>query len=305
MLSFTPLTPDNTDERIEAILSSLPSADEDYVAEIIESLASDDECEYAVSWHSGCLAVRVFDSVYSFIYPIEISEEGDASSLVDKIREYSVKEEIPLIFTDVPSENLGDLLPFFRHANIDAADAEGTYYTVRIISEAAALDELPTIKVDDEIVLDPLTEEDDEAYAALCKDRKTNKFWGFDDLADCDDPSDSYFREVAEGEFARGVAISLAIRYKGSFVGEATLYHFNHLGDCQCAIRVIPAMLRLGIATRTLGALVDYAREIGLTGISSTVMEENIPSRKLCAKHMDEIESPKEGYCTFTRDFTN
>ena len=224
---------------------------------------------------------------------------------MEKIRQYTIKEEIPLVFTDVPAECLGNLLPLFRHANLDASDHFADSYTVRILSEAAALDELPVIEVDDEIMLVPPKEEDDAAYAELCRDKETNKYWGYDDLADCENPDDSYFREVAEMEFARGVAISLSILYNGEFAGEATLYHFDLLGGCQCAIRLLPAMRRLGIATRSLGALIEFAEFIGLCRVGSIVMEDNISSINLFAKHFSEIEPEREGLRSFSKEFDN
>ena len=305
MLSFTAVTEKNVDEIIENILKSLPDADSEYVEEIIESLISDEEIEYAASTFGGCIAIRVFDEGYSFIYPVEVCESADPASVVDEIRQYCVKEEIPLVFTDVPSEMLGSLLPMFRHANIDAADSSAESYTVKIISEASALDFIPTIEVDDEIVLDAMCESDDKDYATLCRDRETNAFWGYDDLADCTSSDDSYFREVAEGEFNRGVAISFAIRYKGSFVGEATLYRFNHLGDCQSALRILPRMRRRGIASRALSALISFGEKIGLTSVSATVMAKNVASVALCKNCFASFTSENGELCTFTTIFEN
>lgn len=305
MLSFTPVTEENVKDILEKALNTMPDGDEGYLEEIIYSLVSDDGCEYAVSFSHGCVAIRVFDEGYSFIYPAEVCDGADALSLVNEIREYSVKEEIPLVFTDVPSDALGYLLPQFRHANVDAADSMGECYTVRILSEISSLDFIPTIEVDDEIVLTPMSCEDDEIYAAICRDKETNAFWGYDDLADCTSDEDSYFREVAEGEFSRGVAISFAIRYKGSFVGEATLYRFNLLGDCQSALRILPEMRRLGIASRALSAIINFGEKIGLTSVSATVMAKNEPSIALCKKCFASFADTSDELCTFTRVFDN
>ena len=305
MLSFTPLTEENREEIRKNLLLSIPEADGEYLEEILDSFDLDGECEFAISSFSGCLLIRVFDMGYSFIYPVEISDGADALSAIEEIRAYSVREDIPLCFTDVPSEALGDLLPLFRHANIDAADSFGESYTVRIISEASAIDRLPEIFVDDEITLDTLGEEDDSKYATLCRDKETNKFWGYDDLADCDSADDSYFREVAESEFSRGIAISFAIRYKGSFAGEATVYQFDHKGSAQCAIRVLPEMRGRKIASRTLFALVNYGEKIGLVRICATVMPENEASVNLCKNHLPLTDQTEEGYLLFYKEFDN
>ena len=304
MLSFKPINDENREEILADLINIVPDSDADYIAEIFDSLLDDDTSEYAVTASFGCLLVRVFDDGYSFIYPIDVCETADPISAVSAIREYSVKEEIPLVFCDLPADSIGTILPLFRHASLDAQDPDGENYTLRIISEAAAISDIPTIEVDDEIVLDEMTENDDSLYARLCRDRETNKFWGYDDLADCDSSDDSYFRLVAEGEFSRGVAISFAIRYKGSFVGEATLYGFDLLGGCQCALRILPEMRRCAIASRSLSALISFGSRIGLLSVSATVMAENEASVALCKNRFDEYTT-SDGLCTFTTIFDN
>ena len=60
------------------------------------------------------------------------------------VREYAKREEIPLVYTEVPKEELGELLSKFRHADIDAEDASATTYRVAVKSELALLDKIPT-----------------------------------------------------------------------------------------------------------------------------------------------------------------
>lgn len=283
MLSFKIINEDNRDEVIDRLSLAIPDADCEYMCEIIDSLLDDGECEYALSHSHGCLLVRIFYEKYFFLYPVALCDDADESLAAYAIREYTVREEIPLIYTDVPRDELGNLVPLFRHANIDATDGNGESFTVKIMSEASLFDEMPTVQLDG-VLLDSITEADDSDYARLCKDEQTNAFWGYDYSADAENPCDSYFREMTEGEFSRGVAMSFAVRVNGSFAGEAGLYAFDLIGGCECAIRILPEFRGFGVATRALLALRSLAERAGLINLYATVDDRNEASKKLCDK---------------------
>ena len=297
MLSFKIIDENNKEEVLDRLLLSIPDADMDYVGEIADSLLEDCDCEYALSASHGCLLIRIFDEGYSFAYPVAVCEDSDSALAAYQIREYAVKEEIPLVFTDTPREELGNLLPLFRHANVDAEDEDGNSFTVKILSEVALMTEIPEICVDD-VKLTQLTENNDAEYARLCKDQDTNKFWGYDYSADEPNPDDSYFREQAESEFSRGVALCLAVRVGDSFVGEATLYSFDLIGGCECAVRILPEFRGRSIATKALSGLFIIARRAGVTNLYATVDARNSASKKLCEKLYNE-SSESDGKIKF------
>lgn len=300
MLSFNIINEHNKDEILDSLLVKMPEADGEYMAEIVESLLEDGECEYAISSSNGCLLVRIFDEKYLFIYPVAVEEGADESIAAEHLRKYAVREEIPLIFTDVPKEELSNLLPLFRHANVDAQDENGECFTVKIMSEAALFDRLPTVDYED-IYLDEITECDDGDYARLCKDKDTNSFWGYDYSADEANPEDSYFREMAESEFNRGVAMTFAVRYYGRFAGEATLYAFDLIGGCECGVRILPEYRGEGVATKALFALRSIAERAGLINLCATVDERNEASKKLCKKCFDACLTTGERQKYYTK----
>jgi RimJ/RimL family protein N-acetyltransferase len=175
--------------------------------------------------------------------------------------------------------------------NIDAADENNRFFTVRVMSEAALLDEMPEIEGDHGVSLTPLLPSDDEIYARLCKDEDTNRYWGYDYSQDEPNPTDSYFRENVEGEFYRGISVCLAVRVNEVFAGEAILYSFDLLGGCECAVRLLPAFRRKGYATESLEMLKELARHMGLTSLSATVSKENNASIHMTGKCLPEVES--------------
>lgn len=287
MLSFKLLDENSRDDILRDMVDVMPDLDEEYLLEIIDSLL-DDEGEVGLCGACGCLLIRIFDGEYSFLYPVELTDDADPDTACDEIRLYAMKEEIPLVFTDVPSDSLGSLISGYRHASVDASDPDREAYTLRMHTEAALLDEIPTLDFG-EITLDALTEADDGDYARLSKDVETNKFWGYDYTADVESPTDDYFRNEAEAEFSRGVAMSFAVRREGEFVGEATLYAFDYLGGCELGIRILPEHRRGGLAGMIIDGFTDQGARLGLTHIRATVMAENTPSVGLCTKHFEDF----------------
>ena len=282
MLSFKILNEENTEE----IIGSFTEGDSEYLREIVESFLEDED-EVAISFCDGCLLVRIFDGEYSFVYPIALTEDADPLSACDKIRLYAIKEEIPLVFLDVPCEELGSLLCEYRHASVDASDPDRESYTVRPLTEAALLEEIPTLDFDT-LVLDGLTAADDADYARLSRDDETNRFWGYDYREDNPDPKDGFFREEAEGEFYRGVSMPFAVRVNGRFIGETTLYAFDYRGGCEIGIRILPEHRRKGCAGRILEGIFESARSLGLTELRATVLKENSRSVALCNKYFED-----------------
>lgn len=298
MIFFKILTEQSKDELLASVAEVMPSSDGEYVDEIASSLLEDEECEYALSYSHGCLLIRIFDGEYQFAYPVAIDDGADELACVSELRAYAVKEEIPLVITDVPAESVGGVVAMFRHLNIDATDPDGECFTVRVMSEISLLDNIPSISAGD-IVLDTIAEADDAAYAALSKDRETNAFWGYDYSADEPNPTDAYFRECAEGELGRGVALALAIRAEGNFVGEATLYAPDLTGGCDSAVRLLPEYRMRGYATMALEALKSLGARMSLLRLHASVDKKNAASLALCRKSF-ENETEQEDIVRFT-----
>lgn len=293
MLAFKILTSENKDDILSALTCNMPDADTDYLLEVADSLCCDGECDYALAVAHGCLLIRIFDEKYMFVYPLPLCEGADALSAAAELRSYAVKEEIPLIYIDVPREELGGLISLYRHANADALDPDRESYTVRIMSEASLFTEQVNVS-SGLLSLTNIYEDDDCEYARLCKDEKTNEHWGYDYRSDEADPADSYFREEAEREYSRGVALCLAVREGDIFVGEATLYGFDLLGGCECAVRILPEYRGRSFATAALRMLASLARDMGILNLYATVLAANEASLGLCRKIFDEEEKQGE-----------
>lgn len=302
MISFKILSVDSENEIISNVLAAIPDADVEEIEEILCSFydCSDGSLEVAVSAAHGCMLIRIFDGEYLFPYPVSLTDTADARSAADEIRLYAIKEEIPLAFIDVPSEELSELASLFLHTSIDAEDESRDSYTVRVNSELASIDEIPCVALED-VSLGILTDADKEKYARLSRDREVNKYWGYDYSADAPDADDDYFMQIALEEFLRGAALSLAVRLDGEFIGEAIFYAFDLQGGAECAVRLLPEYQGKKIGIKALDLMIKIACDIGLSRLYATVKNANFASVALFKKRMEiyEANEEKTRFCVY------
>lgn len=298
MISFSEL---NTREDIcslaEKLSAKLNSEEGEYLLSLMkemeETRAKDIEFAYTVD--DFCLFVRVFDfGRYSFIFPVELSERADIKKAIDKCAEYAAREEIEIIFNEVPLEYLPLFFEKYRHLNIDATDPQGDSFRVRIKTECELIDNISEFLYKG-IRAGKLLPENDEDYARLSKDYETNKYWGYNFKDDFpDNVSDSFFRENAELEFSRGKSISLALSIHGKLIGEAVLYAFLGDGSAEFAIRLLPEWRGKGLGYLAFDAIRIYATSIGLTELRAFVDKRNTASLSLCETLMEKAEESDE-----------
>lgn len=218
----------------------------------------------------------------------EYSFSVDSIRAAEAVREYAIKEEIPLVYTDVAPELLGELLSKFRHADIDAQDAARSLYRVRVKSEAQLLSELPAVECGG-VELSPILREDIPEYFRLSTDMDTNKYWSYDYREDNAEADGEYFFLEQLRDFERGAAITLAVRAEGKFIGEAALYGFDLAGGANIALRLLPEWRSRGFGSLALEAVFTLAEDIGLISLYAEVNRENLPSLALFSSYMDKV----------------
>lgn len=278
MISFKILTEENFDSTVNELSAPLSDEARGEVYDLLSSFdLTDEDLEFAVCLFSGCVLVRVFDmGRYFFLFPFEISEGADVRAAILAMREYAMREEIPLTVCDVPTESLSDFSGY-RHMDIDAEDEECTAYRVRIKTECELMEKIPHI-VGERVKLRELLPDDIPLYAKLCKDENVNKYWGYDYKEDVSSPQDEYFFENAASELARGVAFSMAVCEGKEFIGECTLYAFDGMGAAEFSVRLLPEFHGRGLGSEAVGLICDAARAVGLLRLRARVSEKNTPS---------------------------
>ncbi len=262
----------------------------EYGLEILNGLdLSDEDVSYAAAYVDGCAVIRIFDlGRYMFLYPFELGEDADIGAAIAEVAEYARREEIGLVFADVPTEAVSFILSLgFLHID---ADSEGDdSYRVRIKSELELAPE--NIRVENAAVtLDELKEADTEAYAALCRDAELNRFWGYDYRDDDPNAADDFFLQFAEDGRARGTSLSLAIRTDGALIGEVQLFAFDMRGECEFAIRIAGEYQSRGFGSLAVQACIKLAEMLDLKKLSCDVINENLPSLALMRKYFAESE---------------
>lgn len=279
------------------MISSLdaPSEFSEDILEIVFGLCDTvgDQESVAFSFIDDVLYARIFDGErYVFPLPFMLSDSADASEACLSLAKYSQRELIPLIITDVPRDELDFLCSVFPHVDAYTYEDDDDSFYVKVNNECDMLTEVPQIEYNG-ITLSELLDSDEESYAELCADRELNKFWGYD--VDCDNPdgNSQFYLDVVRREFLDGIAITLAIREHGEFVGEATIYNFDYCGGASIAVRVRRDCHSRGVGSRATEALIKLSKSIGLSTLYAEILNENEHSIKMTSKFMTLIKRTK------------
>ena len=297
MISFKILEEENVESVVNELSAGLTDDEGGILSEIVSSLAIGEDCdtEFALSVFEKSALIRVFDlGRYLFLFPYALSEDADISAAIGAVSEYAMREEIPLIFSDVPISDIA-LFSGYRHMDIDAEDAFSEGYRVKINTECMLCEKIPEID-GGRVKLNAIKKEDIPLYAKLCKDENVNKSWGYDYREDVCSPTDEYFYESAAREFASGVAMSMAVRYDGNFAGEAIMYAFDGRGCAEFAIRLLPEYHGKGIGRQAVSLLLKSAESIGLIILRARVMRENTRSLAMMRSFSAEAEKTEDSF---------
>ena len=289
MITFVDI---NNSEMLHALIDGLGVERDEYLGELVENFTclAEEVPEVALSFAGGCMLVRIYDEDrYLFIFPISLSEGADVRFALDSLAEYIRREMLTFVMSDVPREGLELVSSMFSHVDAMAYEDDDDLFAVAVKNELDMLDEYPTVTVGD-VTLSPLTDADTAAYARLCSDGELNKYWGYDDLADNPSADPEIFMLTAEREKRECIALSLAIRRDGKYLGEAVIYDFDFKEGAEIGIRILPEFHGGGLGLVALDGLIEYAREIGLVTLRARVRAENTAAIKMTKKRMMEVK---------------
>ncbi len=243
--------------------------------------------EAAVAIKCGCLLVRIFaDGEYSFVSPIELEDGASVADALILVRDYAMRQMLPLIFTDVPRADIEYYQNFFKMPEARVYPDEDDTFFVSVFSECDGVDKPPSLYTE-RLILGEISEEHVPSYARLCRDKDVNRYWGYDVSADNKEDTDEFFLEVASRELDISQAITLGIFFDGALIGEAVIYAFDFTGGASFGIRLLPEYHGKGFGTEALGAVISYSRDIGLDYLCADVMPENTKSIKMMDKYFD------------------
>ena len=261
--------------------------------EILDSL-SGAPLEVAVSLLSDSLLVRVYDNdAYFFLSPVGLTSPWDMRGAVAAVRDYAVKEMIPLRFTDVMRGELGIYTELFRFVDAQAYEDDDDLFFISVSSECDALKEIPSVSFG-RVTLGELREDAKDRYSELCVSDEVNRFWGYNVKEDNPNPDAEYFLSVAEREFSLGVALTLGVYLAGELIGEGVLYGFDMSGGASVALRLLPEYWGMGLGSETLSGLIEIARNMGLLYLSTEVALENAASIAMTGKQMKMLHNEGE-----------
>ena len=289
-ISFIPFSNDNYSKVAQA-LASPDTGTGRALLEIMEGMLSyaDEDISFGICLECGCVLLRVFDmGRYYFPFPFEVEDDADLSEALKKIAYYAMREELPLVFTDTPSECL-QYFSMFLHMNLDKEQSEAPSYRVTVKTEPELLCEYPEIKSNG-ISLIPLSLEHAKDYATLSRDEEILKYWGYDYRLDNPSATDSYFIDTALYERERGISLSYAVLMNGQFVGESVIYAFDGMGGAEFAVRIKSENQGKGIGSLATEKTIELCKMLGLKTARAIIYKENKASVRMAEKYMKKTD---------------
>ena len=91
------------------------------------------------------------------------------------------------------------------------------------------------------LTLNALTPADCGDYAALCRDARRNRWWGYDYREEQPHPPEEWFLQASEEDYAAGRELGLAVRLRGRCIGEVVFTHFDGHGTAELGCRIAAA----------------------------------------------------------------
>lgn len=154
-------------------------------------------------------------------------------------------------------------------------------------TEMDRLTEIPEVKTE-RLTLSALTEDDRDAYNALCLDEERNRWWGYDWHKDYHgEPLEEYFLSVANEDFRLRRCVNFAVRLDDRCIGEAVLYQPDFRGGAELGCRIAPAYAGHGYGREAFAAAAEWALyRLGLAKVVAKCYRENKASYEMLASCM-------------------
>ena len=113
------------------------------------------------------------------------------------------------------------------------------------------------------LTLNALTPADCGDYAALCRDVRRNRWWGYDYREEQPHPPEEWFLQASEEDYAAGRELGLAVRLRGRCIGEVVFTHFDGHGTAELGCRIAAAYAGHGYGTEAFAAALAKAKAEG------------------------------------------
>ena len=137
------------------------------------------------------------------------------------------------------------------------------------------------------LTLDALTPADCGDYAALCRDARRNRWWGYDYREEQPHPPEEWFLQASEEDYAAGRELGLAVRLRGRCIGEVVFTHFDGHGTAELGCRIDKAYAGNGYGTEAFKAAAEWGLyQVNLSRVVAKCYRENEASYKMLSSCM-------------------
>ena len=294
MLSFLTVNEKNKNKTLKIFPNDIRAEAEEY----IDSALDFGYEEVGICYYMGLLLFRVYDGeYYTFISPIPLYDDASEMDGVYAIREYAVREDIPLFFADVPGYLLDEMKDYFADIDYTLSD-DGDGAEVAVNSPADLSVRMPTI-VCERCTLAGITSDLIEDFAHISLEESGRRYYGYSYLDDNESPDMDYFYQRQLSDYTMGLAMTFGVYFEGGLIGECVLHHFDLIGGAEISIKLLPEYRGLGFGREILTAIIRHKPMLDIETLYATVHIENGPSIRLFSSIMDEYgrEGVKIHYC--------
>lgn len=146
---------------------------------------------------------------------------------------------------------------------------------------------IPEIKINNQLSLGRLLENDKGDYFKLYTDDELNKYWGYDYRLDLKDKplNDDYFYNMYNDDFDKKECLCFILKKSMKLIGELTLENLNNNNEADLGFRLFKNEQGKGYAYLASIALIDYLKnKLKMKALNSKAYKENIPSVSLIKK---------------------
>lgn len=134
---------------------------------------------------------------------------------------------------------------------------------------------------------------EEESYFKLSVSDEINKLWGYDYREDLGEnaPNQQYFANFRKALEDNKEEFSLAVKLNGQMIGEIVLWNFAFDGGVEVGTRFFSEYHGKGYAYESVGAVINYLKNLGVKTLRTRAFFENFASNKLFQKLGFEINA--------------
>lgn len=173
-------------------------------------------------------------------------------------------------------------------------------YTFTVLNNLDLIHEIPTIKIDENLSLSKINEDDKIDYKKLNLDDDNNKFWGYDYKTDLNGrtPDEDYFYNMVEQDFINKTTLVFGIKLNDKLIGEVVFDHLTNDNGFELGYRLFKEYQHKGYAFKAVQSALNFAKtHVKTSYFSIKTYKNNLQSLNIINKlNVSKIDEDSDFY---------